>query len=74
MSNRTLVTYEESRLWDGPYWTLEIQRSAAGRPGILITIREEPYNEALEPREMTISVKDANDIIRPIKRWLEENA
>lgn len=32
MSNRNLVTYEENRLPDGPYWTLEVQRSAAGEP------------------------------------------
>lgn len=77
MSNRTLVTYEEKRLPEGPYWTLEVQRSAAGQPGILFTIRQEAFGDAYIPggwnkrEEMTIFVEDANEIIGPIQNWLD---
>ena len=73
MSNRTLVHYEEERNPEGPYWTLEIQRSSAGQPGLLFTIRSEMFDRRLAKldREMTIVVNDGSALLAPVLEWLE---
>lgn len=74
MADRTLVEYLESRNEFGPYWRLKIDRSAAGQPGILITISTEMYDERYSDlnREMTIIVDDANAVLAPVMKWLNE--
>lgn len=79
MGNRTLVTYEEARLPEGPHWTLEIDRSANGAPGLIFTINTKTYREEdrhIESlnREMSVFVEDARDLLGPINEWLESNA
>lgn len=74
MADRNLVTYlEEQRLQDDTGWTgeweltgykIEIERSAAGQPGILITIT----NALDEPT--TIFIKDALALFGPVLEWL----
>lgn len=74
MANRVLVEYEEERLPEGPHWTLEVQRSSAGQPGLLFTIREEMHDPKYShlDREMTVVVTDGWKVIDPIRRWLEQ--
>lgn len=75
MADRTLVKYTEVRNPDGPYWTLTVERSAAGSPAVLITIKTE--TASLDDRhikalnhEMTIVVDDVEKIIGPLIEWL----
>jgi hypothetical protein len=74
MADRNLVEYLESRNEFGPYWRLKIDRSAAGQPGILVTISMEMYEEkyAHLNREMTIVVDDGNAVLAPVMKWLNE--
>jgi hypothetical protein len=77
MANRVLVTYEEERLPEGAHWTLEIQRSAAGQPGLLFTIKTETFSEDdrhIESlnRELTIVVTDGNALLAPVLEWLND--
>lgn len=74
MADRTLVEYLESRNEFGPYWRLKIDRSSAGQPGIIITISTEMYDPkyAHLNREMTIIVDDANAVLAPVMKWLNE--
>ena len=67
MSNRNLVTYVEPREEGGPFWTLEIDRSANGRPGLLFTIR----HEGLDSRELTVVVEDGSKLLEAVNLWLE---
>lgn len=69
VSNRTIATYTEERLPNGPYWTLKVERSASGRPDALLTIRHESFDGTMEPREMMILVADADFILAPIVEW-----
>lgn len=73
MANRILVAYEEERNEDGPHWTLEVQRSAVGQPGLLFTIREKMHDPryAHLNREMTVVVSDGWAVVEPIIDWLE---
>lgn len=74
MADRVLVKYEEERREGGPHWTLEVQRSSAGQPGLLFTIRcemDDPKYHHLD-REMTVLVTNGWGVIAPIVRWLEE--
>lgn len=75
MADRTLVEYLESRNEFGPYWRLKIDRSAAGRPGILVTISTEMYDAkyAHLNQEMTIVVDDANAVLAPVLEWLKND-
>lgn len=75
MSDRTLVTYEEERNEHGPYWRLQIDRSAAGAPSLLVTISTEMYDPMHSQlnREMTIVVKDGNALLAPVLEWLNAN-
>ena len=71
MSDRNLVTYEEPRNPTGPYWTLKIDRSAAGQPGLLLTIETNWFDG--NPRghnEMTIVVENGNELLAPVLEWL----
>lgn len=76
MSDRVLVTYEEDRLPEGPHWTLTIERSAEGAPGLLLTIKSKMHDpdyqhiEALN-REMTIVVNDGEALLEPVLAWLK---
>lgn len=70
MSDRTLVEYQEERNEEGPYWRLEIQRSAAGQPGLLFTISYESFDGSLDPAELTILVDDGNTLLAPVLEWL----
>lgn len=78
MADRTLVSYEETRLEYGPHWTLTASRSAAGAPGLFFTIKtstgspEDRHIVALN-QEMTIYVEDGNEFLKPIIAWLEAN-
>ncbi len=77
MSNRTLVEYLEPRNEFGPYWTLEVQRSAAGQPGLLFTITGKMYDEEKHPeltQQLTVVVKDGWEIVNPILEWLNKEA
>lgn len=69
VSDRTLIKYTEERLPNGPYWTLNVERSASGKPDVLVTIRHESYDGTLEPREMTVVVNDADRIFQVIADW-----
>lgn len=73
MADRTLVHYEEERHPEGPYWTLDIDRSAAGQPGLLLTIGMKMFdsNHQHLDREMTIVVEDGNALLAPVLEWLE---
>lgn len=77
MSDRNLVHYEEERNEHGPYWTLDIDRSATGTPGLFFTIRSASYLErdrnieALN-RELSVFVKDGNELLAPVLAWLAQ--
>jgi len=68
MADRNLVTYLEETLNEQPPgltgYKIEIERSAAGQPGVLITI-----TNALDEPE-TIVVKDALALFGPVLEWL----
>lgn len=71
MSDRNLVTYVEPREDDGPFWILEIDRSASGRPGLLFTIRHEYFDSDLGPRELTVVVEDGSKLLEAVNLWLQ---
>lgn len=72
MADRTILKYTEDRLPEGPYWTLNVERSASGKPDVLVTIRHESFDGTLEPREMTVVVKDADQNLAPIVEWAKQ--
>lgn len=77
MADRNLVHYEEPRLEHGPYWTLDIDRSANGQPGLLLTIKCGTYDERYRHiealnQEMTIIVEDGNALLAPVLAWLSK--
>lgn len=63
MSDRNLVTYEEPADHEGPNYTLRIDRSAAGAPGLLFTIE-------VGGIESTVIVKDGRKLLEPVTEWL----
>lgn len=64
MANRTLVEYTERD------FQLDIERSAAGDPTILVTLT---YNDGEgDYQELTIVVKDAPKVLAPLVAWLKE--
>ena len=71
MADRTLVLYEEPRNPEGPHWTLAVERSAAGRPGGMLTIAEkfEP-GAPIRDREMTVVLDDLRRLA-PAVEWAE---
>lgn len=73
MADRTLVRYEEPRLDDGPHWSLEISRSAAGQPGLFFTIQHKSLDGTFE-EEMTVIVDDGNVLLAPVLAWLDGSA
>jgi hypothetical protein len=72
MADRNLVTFEEERNEHGPHWTLEIDRSAAGQPGLFFTIKSEMHDPVYEKlnQEMTVVVKDGVALFAPVLTWL----
>lgn len=72
MADRTILKYTEDRLPEGPYWTLNVERSASGRPDVLVTIRHESFDGTMEPREMTVVLADADVFLEPIVAWAEQ--
>lgn len=72
VSARTIIKYTEERLPTGPYWTLNVERSASGTPGVLVTIRHESFDGTLEPREMTVFVSDADLIFGHVVDWAKQ--
>lgn len=73
MADRNLVHYEESRNEYGPYWTLDIERSAAGQPRLLFTIKSRMFDDERYPElrnQMTIVVEDGNELLAPVLEWL----
>jgi hypothetical protein len=72
VADRTILKYTEDRLPEGPYWTLNIERSASGKPDVLVTIRHESFDGTLEPREMTVVVKDADLVFDNVVWWAKQ--
>lgn len=77
MSDRTLVHYLEPRNDEGPYWSLTIERSAAGQPGLFFTIKTQTFSDADRHiaslnHEMTIVVEDGNELLAPVLEWLND--
>lgn len=73
MADRNLVHYEESRNEHGPHWTLDIERSAAGQPALLFTIKTRAHDDERYPElrnQMTIVVEDGNELLAPVLEWL----
>ena len=70
MSDRNLVSYDEPRLPDGPYWRLRIDRSAAGAPGLLFTIEHASFDGTLPLQDMTVIVEDGRALLAPVLKWL----
>lgn len=64
MADRNLVTYLEEDDGKLTGYKIEIERSAAGQPGVLITIT----NALDEPT--TIVIKDALALFGPVLEWL----
>lgn len=78
MANRTLATYEEKRLDTGPHWTLTVDRSAGGAPGLFFTIRTQTFDPedrdiASLNQEMTVVVEDGNEFLKPVIEWLQDH-
>jgi hypothetical protein len=71
MSSRTLVTYEEPRNPEGPFWTLEVQRSASGLPTLLLTIKSKSIDGDRE-EETTIIVENADEVLAPAMDYLAQ--
>ena len=73
MADRNLVKYEEERNPEGPYWSLEIDRSSAGQPGLLFSIKHQMFGKE-EVAEQTVFVKDGNALLAPVLKWLKDGA
>ena len=72
MADRTLVKYEEPRLDDGPYWTLRIERSSGGKPGLFFVIRHKSFGDSYQPEELSVFVDDGKKLLEPVLKWLCE--
>ena len=72
MGDRTLTSSTEERLPHGPYWTVSIDRSANGAPGIFVTITHGSASK-LGHDEMSVYVKDGNEFLKPVIAWLAAN-
>ena len=72
MGDRTLTSSTEERLPHGPYWTVGIDRSANGAPGLFFTITHESASK-LGHDEMSVYVKDGNEFLKPVIAWLAAN-
>lgn len=70
MSKRTLVAYEEERDANGPRWTLSIDRSAEGAPGLVFTIQYASSDETKAQMETTVVVKNGRALLAPVVEWL----
>jgi hypothetical protein len=78
MANRTLVEYVEDRPNPESRYDhlIEIQRSAAGQPGLLITNSVEYRNNDgsyNSEAEVTVLIKDGVALIAPVLAWLLNN-
>lgn len=73
MADRTLVEYEEPRAPEGPFWTLSVERSAAGAPGGLITIKVRSFDGTLPEQAMTIVLEDLR-ALQPALDWANGGA
>ena len=72
MGDRTLSRATEERLPHGPYWTINIDRSANGTPGLMITIHHRTA-EDFPVEELTVHVEDGNEFLKPVIAWLAAN-
>ena len=72
MADRTLVKYEESRLDDGPYWTLRIERSSSGKPGLFFIICHKSFDDSYQPEELSVFIADGRKLLEPVLKWLDE--
>lgn len=71
MGDRNLSSALESRNPEGPFWTLEIDRSSKGAPALFFTIRHEPLTPGAYPtQEMSVVVDDGVALLRPVNEWL----
>lgn len=68
MADRRLVEYQEQRAADGPYWTLIVERSAAGAPGGLVTIHYASVDGTLDEQQMTVVLDDLRRL-QPALDW-----
>jgi hypothetical protein len=66
MSNHKLATYYERRSDEGPFYRLEIERGASGKPDLLFTIFYESYDGTLEKEQLSILVVDADRVLAPV--------
>jgi hypothetical protein len=71
MSDRNLVTYEEPRNPEGPYWRLAIDRLSSGQPGLVFTISVDHFNDMLPREELTVVVADGDALLKPVLEWLD---
>ena len=80
MANRTLASHDDGTLteqrdgelgYDGAHSTLRIERSAAGRPGLLFII-EDHHGGGLSG-ETCVSIEDGNAFLAPVLEWLNES-
>ena len=70
MADRTLLEYEEPRNPEGPHWKLAIERSAAGRPGGLVTISYASVDGSIPSTEMTVVLEDLR-VLQPALDWAD---
>lgn len=71
MADRLLSRHAEP-FTNGFKYTIEVERSAAGAPGILITTEVEDANGVTE--EVTIDIPDGIEFLKPVVAWLRDNA
>ena len=71
MADRTLVEYEEPRLDDAPHWTVRIERSAAGQPGLFFITKFESVDGSLPEVEQCVVVEDGRAFLAPVLAWLD---
>jgi hypothetical protein len=72
MSDRVLSSYMEERNPEGPYWSIEAERSASGEPTVLFTIHFRGFDDTLADDQMTVVVHDVHEFLAPINQWLRD--
>lgn len=70
MADRSLYTVVEDRLYNGPHFRLRVERSAAGQPGLVVTIEHTDEDDDMI-NQLTVVVKDAEEMLVPIIAWLD---
>ncbi len=66
MSNRALTRYDDG--CEGMHECVTIERSAAGQPGIMITINR--YDGDLLHDQMCVSIPNGDAFLAPVNEWL----